>query len=125
VQLGHTSGSTPVQVWVKDPEKVSGKLLASHISCLVRTECKLDCPIAAGAAAPGTSAPSTTGSGVTATATGEAGDSQQQQQQHQQQQSPERVQAFEVRRRFDDFELLARLLKAHHRGYFIPRLPPR
>jgi hypothetical protein len=32
---------------------------------------------------------------------------------------------FEVRRRFDDFELLSRLLKAHYRGYFIPRLPPR
>jgi hypothetical protein len=32
---------------------------------------------------------------------------------------------FEVRRRFDDFELLSRLLKAHYKGYFIPRLPPR
>lgn len=109
-----------VQVWVKDPEKVSGKLLASHISCLVRTECRQDCPLAAGAAAPGTSASSTADSEITAAAAGEAAGGQQQQQQ-----TPEGVQVFEVRRRFDDFELLSRLLKAHYRGYFIPRLPPR
>lgn len=106
---------------MKDPEKVSGKLLASHISCLVRTECRQDCPLAAGAAAPSTTAASTTESGTAPVATaGESASGQQQQEQ-----APEGLQVFEVRRRFDDFELLARLLKAHYRGYFIPRLPPR
>jgi hypothetical protein len=47
------------------------------------------------------------------------------QQQEQQGASDGAVAAFEVRRRFDEFEVLSRVLKAHYKGYFIPRLPPR
>jgi hypothetical protein len=106
-----------VQVWVKDAEKVAGKLLASHISCLVRTECSKECALAVQAAVAGAAA---AGSAEEAA----AADSPSQQQQ---QPGPvgEGLVVFEVRRRFDDFELLSRLLKGHFRGYFIPRLPPR
>lgn len=101
---------------MKDAEKVAGKLLASHISCLVRTECSKECALATQAAVAGAAA---AGSAEEVT----AGDSPSK---RQQQPGPlEGLVVFEVRRRFDDLELLSRLLKGHFRGYFIPRLPPR
>lgn len=68
-----------VKVVVKDAEKVAEKsklgLPGSHISCLVHTECKRDCALAAAAAGDDTSS------------------------------SSNQLQVFEVRRRFDDFEV--------------------
>lgn len=111
-------------MWVRDPEKVSGKLLGSHISCSVRTECSSGCTLAAGAVVPAAVGPSS-GAAAGSAAAEAGGSSSPSKQAALQQGGGEGVAVFEVRRRFDDFEVLSRLLKSHFRGYFIPRLPPR
>lgn len=109
---------------------MSGKLLAGHISCVVRTECSSSSPLAAGAAtSSAVPASSHSASDAVGSAAAEAGGdspSKQARRQQEQQAGSEGVTAFEVKRRFDDFEVLARLLRGpQFKGYFIPRLPPR
>jgi len=122
-------------VWVKDPEKVAersrlGVSLGSHVNCLVRTECSKTCSLASGAAAVAAAAAADGSSPTAAAAAAGSSDPEARataggQGQQQGQQAPEGVAVFEVRRRFDDFDALSRLLKGHFRGYFIPRLQPR
>lgn len=84
---------------MKDPEKVEvsriGVAFSSYVTYLLKTEC-------------------TSGS-LEATQQGPADDTTSS--------SRGGTQVYEVRRRFADFEMLHRLLKSHHKGYFLPPLP--